>query len=146
MKNNTKIIVLHAKELIYAGILTGLAILLIIIIILAINSGKTETSAPVENETTYMAGVYKTSIMLNQTPVDVTVTVDSDHINSIEFVNLSETVATMYPLLQPCLETISTQICQKQSTADITYPEESRYTCSLLLEAINESLDKAKMN
>jgi len=144
MKNQTKIIVLHAKELIYTGILAGLAILIIILIILAINSGKTKPSNNVENENTYVAGVYKTSIMLNQTPVDVTVTVDSDHINSIEFVNLSESVATMYPLLQPCLETISTQICEKQSTEDITYPKESQYTCSLLLEAINESLEKAK--
>lgn len=143
MKNKTKIIVLHAKELIYAGILAGLAILIIILIILAINSKKEETAVPSERENTYMAGVYKTSIMLNETPVDVTVTVDSDHINSIEFVNLSESVATMYPLLQPCLETISTQICEKQSTENITYPEESQYTCSVLLDAINESLKKA---
>ena len=142
MKNQTKIIVLHAKELLYTGILAALVILIIIFILMLFKptnkpENVTETSA------SYVAGVYKTSIMLNQTPVDVTVTVDSDHINSIEFVNLSESVAAMYPLLQPSLDSIASQICQTQSTKNITYSEENKYTCTLLLEAINNSLEKA---
>lgn len=143
MKNQTKIIVLHAKELIYTGILAALIILVIVFIILLFKPAAKPNETK-ETTSTYVAGVYKTSIMLNQTPVDVTVTVDSDHINSIEIVNLSESVAAMYPLLQPSLDSISSQVCQNQSTENITYSEESKYTSMLLIDAINKSLEKAK--
>lgn len=143
MKNQTKIIVLHAKELIYTGILAALIILVIVFIILLFKPAAKPDETK-ETTSTYVAGVYKTSIMLNQTPVDVTVTVDSDHINSIEIVNLSESVAAMYPLLQPSLDSISSQVCQNQSTENITYSEESKYTSMLLIDAINKSLEKAK--
>ncbi len=143
MGKGTKIVVLRAKELIYTGIFVGLAILLIFLIILMLNTKKRDDIPTEETSSSYVAGVYKTSIMLNQTPIDVTVTVDSDHINSIEFVNLSDSITTMYPLLQPALDNIAAQVCEKQSTKDITYPEESRYTSTLLIEAINESLEKA---
>lgn len=144
MGKKTKIIVLRAKELIYTGIFIGLAILLIFLIILMLNTKKKDDIPAEETSSSYVAGVYKTSIMLNQTPIDVTVTVDSDHINSIEFINLSDSITTMYPLLQPALDNIAQQVCEKQSTEDITYPEESRYTSTLLIDAINESLEKAK--
>ena len=55
---------------------------------------KKNTSCP-----TYSPGVYTSSILLNGTPIDIQVTVDSDNINNIEMVNLSESVQTMYPML-----------------------------------------------
>ena len=75
---------------------------------------------------------------------DVEVTVDSDHINSIRLVNLSDSVTTMYPLVQPALEELAQQICEKQSTEDITYSEESRYTSQVLLDAVNSALKTAR--
>lgn len=143
MEKRTRIVVLHARELIYTGIFVGLGILLIILIILMFKP-KGNDNAP-ENEPTgaYTAGVYSTSILLNGTPVDVSVTVDSDHINSIELVNLSESVTTMYPLLEPSLNDISQQILTTQSLENITYPEDSQYTYALLMEAIKASLEKA---
>ena len=143
MGKKTKIVVLRARELIYTGIFTGLAILLIILIVLMLTSKKNNDIPVEETSVSYVAGVYKTSFMLNNTPVDVTVTVDSNHINSIEFVNLSDTIATMYPLLKPSLDNIASQICAQQSTENITYSEESKYTSTLLLDAINTSLEKA---
>lgn len=143
MGKKTKIVVFHAKELIYTGIFMGLVILLIILIVLMFHT-KSSKEIPTEDAISdYVAGVYKTTISLNNVPIDVTVTVDSDHINSIEFVNLSESITTMYPLLEPSLENIASQIYEKQSTKDITYPEESRYTSTMLIDAIEESLKKA---
>lgn len=146
MEKRTKIVVLHARELIYTGIFVGLGILLIILIILMFKP-KGKADDPINEPTgAYTAGVYSTSILLNGTPVDVSVTVDADHINSIELVNLSESVTTMYPLLEPSLNDIAQQICQTQSLENITYPEDSQYTYALLMEAIKANLEKASAN
>lgn len=146
MEKRTKIVVLHARELIYTGIFVGLGILLIILIILMFKP-KNKADEPIYEPTgAYTAGVYSTSILLNGTPVDVSVTVDADHINSIELVNLSESVTTMYPLLEPSLNDIAQQVLQTQSIENITYPEESQYTYALLMEAIKANLAKASAN
>lgn len=50
----------------------------------------------------------------------------------------------MYPLVQPALEELAQQICEKQSTEDITYSEESRYTSQVLLDAVNSALKTAR--
>ena len=51
----------------------------------------------------------------------------------------------MYPLMEPTLDALSTQICESQSTENITYSEENKYTSMLLLDAINKALDKARI-
>ena len=51
----------------------------------------------------------------------------------------------MYPLMEPALDALSTQICESQSTENITYSEENKYTSMLLLDAINKALDKARI-
>ena len=71
------------------------------------------------------------------------VIVDKDSITSIRMVSPSDTVATMYPLLQPTLDSICEQIYEQQSLESITYTPESKYTSLVLLEAIQTSLDKA---
>ena len=81
---------------------------------------------------------------MNDNTFDVEVTVDENHINSISLVNLSETTTAMYPLMEPALDALSQQICDTQSTENITYSEENKYTSMLLLDAINDALDKAK--
>ena len=73
------------------------------------------------------------------------VTVDSNHINSIERVNLSESTAAMYPLMEPALEELASQIYEKQSLEDITYEDDNKYTSMLLLEAIKSALAKASV-
>jgi uncharacterized protein with FMN-binding domain len=76
--------------------------------------------------------------------MELCVTVDYDHINSITLSNLDETIETLYPLMSPTLEELSATILATQSTQNITYPDENRYTSMLLIQAINEAIDKAK--
>ena len=90
-----------------------------------------------------MPGVYTSSIQLQDNTFDVQVTVDSDHINSISLVNLSESAAAMYPLMEPALENLADQICATQSLEDLTYESDNKYTSQLLLEAIHLALAKA---
>ena len=71
------------------------------------------------------------------------VIVDKNTITSVRMVNLSEAVTTMYPLLEPTFDTICEQIYETQSLDQVTYTTESKYTSLVLLEAIQNSLNKA---
>ena len=101
------------------------------------------TSASVTAQDLYVPGIYSATIALNDTSFDVQVTVDANHINAIELVNISESVETMYPLMQPSLDGIAAQIIDTQSTENIQSTEESKYTSALLLDAIQTALSKA---
>ena len=72
------------------------------------------------------------------------VTVDSDEIRAIRLVNLDEAVTTMYPLMEPTLESLAAQILESQSTEGITYTDSTKYTSYVLLQAVQAALDKAQ--
>ena len=144
MSSKTKIVVLHMKEVVYTAIFLVLAILMIILVFVMFSGkDKKDTAAKPAEETLYIPGVYTSTIQLNDSSFDVQVTVDANHINSIELVNLSETATVMYPLLEPTLEDIAEQIYLSQSTDNITYSDENKYTSMLLLEAIQSAIAKA---
>jgi uncharacterized protein with FMN-binding domain len=142
MSSKTKIVVLHTKEVIYTGIFVVLAVVLAVLLFLMF--GKNKNADPASANAIYHAGVYTSPITLNDNTFDVEVKVDENHINSISLVNLSETTTAMYPLVEPALDALSSQIYTSQSTENITYSEENKYTSMLLLEAIDNALDKAR--
>ncbi len=142
MSSKTKIVVLHTKEVIYTGIFVVLAVVLAVLLFLMF--GKNKNADPASADAIYHAGVYTSPITLNDNTFDVEVTVDENHINSISLVNLSETTTAMYPLVEPALDALSDQIYTSQSTENITYSEKNKYTSMLLLEAIDNALDKAR--
>ncbi len=152
MSAKTKIVVLHMKELIYTGIFAVLGVLLVILLILIFLPGKDKKDPSVsepEPEATqtaslYIPGIYTTELVLGSESIDVEVIVDKDSITSIQMVNLGEAVATMYPLLQPTFDSICAQVMEQQSLESISYTPESKYTSLVLLEAIQNSLEKAK--
>lgn len=147
MSSKTKIVVLHLKELIYTGIFIVLGILFIILLIIMFGPGKDSQpdSATQETENVYSPGVYTTSLVLNEHIVDVEVVVDENYINSVRLVNLNDSVTAMYPLIEPSFEQIANQLYETQSINAITYSDESKYTTLVLLDAINTSLEKAKL-
>lgn len=142
MSNKTKIVVLHFKELIYTVIFLILAIVLILLLVFMFHPGRDKDNT-VETAT-YVAGVYTSTIQLQDQNIDVQVVVDENHINSISLVNLDESIATMYPLMQNCLDNISQQIYQNQSVDRITYSDENQYTSTILVNAIRSAIEKAK--
>lgn len=142
MSSKTKIVVLHTKEVIYTGIFVVLAVVLAVLLFLMF--GKNKNADPASADAIYHAGVYTSPITLNDNTFDVEVKVDENHINSISLVNLSETTTAMYPLVEPALDALSDQIYTSQSTENITYSEENKYTSMLLLEAIDSALEKAR--
>lgn len=143
MSAKTKIVVLHMKKLLLTGILTGIGILLLIFLFMSLRTGKKNTDAGESVDTLYVPGVYTSSVMIDQNSLDIQVAVDENHINSISLVNLDETTETMYPLIQPALEELSQQIIATQSVSNITYSQNNQYTSMLLLNAVENALEKA---
>ncbi len=165
MNSKTKIVVLHLKELIYTGIFAALGILFVILLIIMFlpkskndtpPSESMETSVPESSaedfslnenpdaaETSYIPGVYTSALPLSGYSVDMEVVVNESGISSVRLVNLDEAVTTMYPLMEPTLASVSTQLTGGQPLSSVTYQDENKYTTLILLETIQTCLDKA---
>ncbi len=160
MSAKTKIVVLKMKELIYTAVFVGLAILLIAIGWAMFRGEKSDKDAGKTPQTTndsradvdtnanvgtnqYIPGIYTASLPLSGQSLDVEVIVDTTQIKSVRLVNLQESVAAMYPLMQPTMESLSSQILTQQSTNGITYEDSSKYTAYVLVQAVQSALGKA---
>ncbi|MDE6903344.1 MAG: hypothetical protein K2P76_00065 [Lachnospiraceae bacterium] len=141
MSAKTKIVVLHMKEMIYTLIFAGLGILLILLLIFMFLPRESKKTAETMN---YVAGVYTSTIQFNDNTIDVQVVVDESKIQSVSLVNLDETVTTMYPLMEPAVQEIASQVCEKQSTDNIAYSEDNPYTSMVILNAVKSALKKAE--
>ena len=140
MSSKTKIVVLHMKEIIYTAIFAVLAIILILLFLFMFRPEKGADSSDTRK---YVPGIYSSSMTLNNTALEVEVTVDESHINSIRFSNLDESVATMYPLIQPTIENIAEQVYEQQSLEEIAYSQDNPYTSQVIINAIDAALEKA---
>ena len=143
MSSKTRIVVFHMKEIIYTAIFIGLAILLICLLFVMFHPKKSETPA---RSASYIPGVYTSSLTLGNQNLNVEVTVDDTDITSVSFVSLDEAVTTMYPLMEPVMADLENQILAHQSTEDLSYSMETRYTAQVLLNAIDNALQKARID
>lgn len=139
MSAKTKIIVVKAKELIYTAlfICLGLILILLCIFMFAPEKKSKTTSA------TYTPGVYTSTVTLGETALDVAVSVDENQITSVSLENLTESVSAMYPLLQPSLDGINSQLENISSIDDLEITGENHYTTMVLQQAIKNALKKA---
>lgn len=144
MSAKTKIIVLHMKEVIYTAVFIGLGILLCILLLFMFLPGKEKTDSTETMK--YAAGVYTSSVLFQDGSLDVQVIVDENRIQEISLVNLNETIATMYPLVEPALKEVTDQIIKTQSLEHISYNADNQYTTVMLLNAVENALNKAKAN
>ena len=101
-------------------------------------------SGPVGTDNTYIPGIYTTELILGSETVNVEVIVNDHAITSLSLADPDETLTTMYPLLEPTMDSLSEQICETQDLSQVTYSAETRYTSLVLLEAVKASLEKAK--
>lgn len=101
-------------------------------------------SGPVSTDNTYIPGIYTTELLLGSETVNVEVIVSDHAITSVSLADPSETLTTMYPLLEPTMESLNDQLCEMQDPEQVTYSAETRYTSLVLLEAVKASLEKAK--
>mgnify|MGYP006922144237 CR=1 FL=1 len=144
MSSKTRIVVLKMKELIYTAVVLGLAVVLITLFLIMFRP-RQEDPAPATWPASYIPGVYSASLTLGSQNLNVEVAVDADKIQSVSLVSLDEAVTTMYPLMQPVMEDLEQQILKSQSTKDLSYSMETRYTSQSLISAIDMALEKAKV-
>ena len=169
MSANTKIVVLRRKELLYTGIFAALGVLFIILLLMLLLPGKdtdasygtpdstdgtaaempdnvadVSTGAVADTGNTYIPGIYTTELILGNETVNVEVIVSDHAITSVSLADPSETLTTMYPLLESTMESLNDQLCETQAPSQVTYSAETRYTSLVLLEAVKASLEKAK--
>lgn len=140
----TKIVVIQLKEIIYTVIFAALGILLILLLIFMFKDKGDKVASTDTN--LYIPGTYSSAITLNDMALNLDVVVDKNHINSVSFENIDDSVATMYPLVQPSLDMIATQLYNDVPIDQIQISEDSKYTEQLLIDAIRTALDKAKVD
>lgn len=143
--SKTKIIIIQLKEIIYTAIFVGLGILLILLLIFMFFPKKDiQTSRLQPNEKKYTAGVYNSMITLNNTALNLEVIVDENTIHSVRIVNVDQSITTMFPLLAPSLKQLEKQLCNGTDIDHIKLSKQSKYTQTLLLDAIRSTLQKAE--
>lgn len=140
--SKTKIVVIHLKEIIYTALFAGLGILLVVLLVIMFLNKKDDTTATMTG-TQYTPGVWNSTLVLNDTALNLEVVLDKDHINSIRIVNIDEAITTMYPLVEPSLNEIAEQLMDGVDIDSIEVSEDSKYTQTLLLDAIKATLAKA---
>lgn len=151
--SKTKITVLKLKDLLLTAalVISGVAILLLIVALVSVkdestpnlagpSADSTQTSAPL-----YYPGIYTTTMEVNDTTIHLELVCDENHINSVRLINLDEAVETMYPLLTPALEDLELQLSLDVPLEELTFTEGSTYTQTLLVEAIAQAIDKAEV-
>ena len=160
--SQTKIVVIPFKKLLIGVVIAAIIIAFIIFAVIRLGSNSSDNSrnttkpksstvnassnieTPLDNADApkFCPGVYTASILLDGNPVDIQVTVDSSNINSIELVNLSESITTMYPKLTTSFDEVAAKVMEA-GTTNITYDSANRYTYSVFIEAISAALKKA---
>ena len=157
--NRSRLLVFKLKEVIYTAIFIILGIILLIVLFNMFNSSKKNTS-PTSKQTssttynssdnktdvaTYTPGIYTTSLELNNQYVNIEVTVDDHMVKNITLNNLSDTTAVMYPLLEPSVEYIVTELHKGTPLTEIECDDSNRYTHMILTDAISTLLKEAKV-
>lgn len=137
----SRLFVISIREIIYTLIFLILGILLIILLFYMFlpNDNNVEQTS----SSTYIPGMYTSCMTLEDSSFTLQLTVDKDSINSIDLINSSESVATVYPLIPECLESIETQLINNTPIDELSVNEDSKYTQILLTNAIKDLLNKA---
>ena len=156
MSGKTKIFVLHMKEVIYTGIFIFLGLIFLVLLAImflpknAAVDSSTETIESNEHHSgqpsassEYTPGIYAATLEVSGNNLEMQVIIEQQGITDVSFTHLDESVETMYPLFTPVLESISNQLKNGASLADITYEDSQRYTAAILLDTIETILEQA---
>lgn len=140
--SSTKIFVLQLKEIIYTVVFTILGIILILLLLYLFKPKKEKETVPT-SAPLYHAGIYTSSFIFDNIPMEVEVRIENGEISSIQLVDLSTDLQTMYPFMIPTMQHIEDSVILHQSL-DIPIIDDYTYTSEYLLEAIEKALAKAK--
>ena len=135
----SRFVVLQMKDIVRTGIFIAIGLILLIVLIWAIMPRSGGSDADARN---FIPGTYTSYIIIHNSPISVSVTVDEDSIVDITLSDMAESQEVFYPLFRPTMATLSQQVIDKQST-NIEAPMEAAMTSRILLDAIDNALLQA---
>ena len=143
----TKIFVLQMKDLIRVGVivLIGLALVIMALVFLLPRRGNAEETPPYREPgamARYIPGTYVSTIILNDEPVHVRVTVSENEILSIYMSDMADLQRTFYPLFEPRMLDLAEEIIRYQ-TAGIDPRTDYPVTTGILQQAVIAALELA---
>lgn len=151
--SHTRIVILQLKEIVYTAIFVGLGILLLILLFFMFWPGKESDSASTTSPSAissdtgaYTAGVYTSELSLGDSVINIQVALDTNHVKSVELVNLDDSVETMYPLIKPAVKKISKQLAQNVSPEEVVLSKDSPYTSQMILDKVSEIMKEASVS
>jgi len=141
----TKIFVLRLRDVIkYAAIVLGGLIVLGALVYFFL-SGRGGSAAPSQMNPAarYIPGSYSATIMLNDRPLDVIVTVSENEIVAVEMSEMYESQRMLFPLFETMMERVSDDVLFYQR-ADIVIQNDFPVTTGLLQQAVVVALEQAR--
>lgn len=108
------------------------------------NSGNGNSKTTKTSDKKYLPGVYTSSLMLNNSALEIEVCVDFNKIKSAAIKNMDDAISTMYPLIENAMKDLEHQIVSSNSLDNITYTDDCKYTYLILLDAVKQALSKAE--
>ena len=143
----TRIFVLRIKDVIKIGaiIIAGLIVLgAVVLLFMPRASGQSETPYTEPSGALYIPGTYTASIILNDRPLDIIVTVTEYEIISVEMTEMYESQRMLFPLFEPMMSRVSDDVLFYQS-ADIVIYNDFPVTTGILQKAVVAALDQAQL-
>ena len=113
----------------------------IVILVTALN---TSSHTFRSTKSLYIPGTYRTALNLARDRAEIAVTVDEKRIKSVELAGLSGSTEYFYPLLRSTAAVLGDEIVESQSLA-VAVPEGASVTSGIILEAVGEALEEAKL-
>ena len=107
-------------------------------------SSKNETKETIAN--VYQPGIYTASVDLGGSALNVEVTVDANRITHVALVETSESITTMYPLINSTLDEINAQLTTIDSPDELTFSSDNQYTTTIIKQAILAASQKAEIH
>jgi len=141
----TKIFVLQMKDLIRIGIFTvlGLALVILLLVLLVPRGrGNAPDDGADYNIQRFTPGTYASTIILNDEPVQVRVTVSENDILMVYLSGMDDVQRAFYPLFEPSMQNLAEEVLRYQS-AQIEPQTDYPVTTGILHEAVIAALQLA---
>jgi len=138
----TKIFVLQMKDLVRVGIIALIGLVLLILALVFLLPGRRGAAEPDVDAARYIPGTYVSTIILNDEPLHVRVTVSENEILSIYMSDMGDVQRVFYPLFEPRMQELAEEILRYQS-AHIDPRTDYPVTTGILHQAIIAALEMA---
>jgi uncharacterized protein with FMN-binding domain len=143
---STKIFVIQLRELLKRAVYVIIGIVLLVLLAYffipktknAANSAMFGDSGDI-----YTPGTYAIELLLNNAPVNLEVEVTENEILSVKFTEFDEQQQVFYPLFDPVMKHLSSEVLRTQSS-DVAMNSDYEITNRVLLDAIRVALTSAQ--